>query len=89
MDISPIPPLYTDFDEDIENIFVRLILTSSRSIHRSEKRESAIFSHSRMDFTPKDRKTGSQKVKRDFVKKSALLYHISGEKTSPKNYTKR
>lgn len=69
MDISPIPPLYTDFDGDIENIFVRLILTSSRSIHRSEKRESAIFSHSRMDFTPKDRKTGSQKVKRDFVKK--------------------
>lgn len=53
MDISPIPPLYTDFDGDIENIFVRLILTSSRSIHRSEKRESAIFSHSRMDFTPK------------------------------------
>lgn len=89
MDISPIPPLYTDFDGDIENIFVRLILTSSRSIHRSEKRESAIFSHSRMDFTPKDRKTGSQKVKRDFVKKSALLYHIFGEKTSPKNYTKR
>lgn len=69
MDISPIPPLYTDFDGDIENIFVRLILTSSRSIHRSEKRESAIFSHSRMDFTPKDRKKGSQKVKRDFVKK--------------------
>lgn len=69
MDISPIPPLYTDFDGDIENIFVRLILTFSRSIHRSEKRESAIFSHSRMEFTPKDRKTGSQEVKRDFVKK--------------------
>ena len=69
MDISPIPPLYTDFDGDIENIFVRLILTSSRSIHRSEKRESAIFSHSRMDFTPKDRKTGSQKVKQNFMKK--------------------
>ena len=38
MDISPISPLYTDFDGDTENIFVQLILTSTRSIHRSEKR---------------------------------------------------
>lgn len=73
MDISPIPPLYIDFDGDTENIFVRLILTSTRSIHRSEKRESAIFSHQRMDFTLKDRKTGSQKVKRDFLKKKCAI----------------
>ena len=52
------------------------------------KTDLTIFLHQRMDFTPKDRKTGSQKVKRDFVKKSALLYHISGEKTRPNNYTK-
>lgn len=69
MDISPIPPLYTDFDGDIENIFVRLILTSSRSIHRSEKRESAIFFIRAWILPQKDRKTGSQKVKRDLVKK--------------------
>ena len=53
------------------------------------KADLTIFLHQRMDFTPKDRKTWSQKVKRDFVKKSALLYHISGEKTRPNNYTKR
>ena len=76
MDISPIPPLYTDFDGDIENIFVRLILTSSRSIHRSEKRESAIFSHSRMDFTPKERKTGSQKSNETFWKKCAIVSYF-------------
>lgn len=33
------------------------------------KADLTIFLHQRMDFTPKDRKTGSQKVKRDFVKK--------------------
>lgn len=33
------------------------------------KADLTIFLHQRMDFTPKDKKTGSQKVKRDFVKK--------------------
>lgn len=33
------------------------------------KADLTIFLHQRMDFTPKDRKTGPQKVKQDFVKK--------------------
>jgi len=52
------------------------------------KTDLTIFLHQRMDFTPKDRKTGSQKVKRDFVKKSALLYHISKSNARPLSHTK-
>ena len=61
MDISPISPLYTDFNGDTENIFVRLILTSTRNIHRSEKRESAIFSIRAWILPQKDRKKGLKK----------------------------
>lgn len=64
------PPLYTDFDGDTEMIFARLILTCTGKIHRSEKRESTIFSHPRMDFPPK--KAGNRgliQVKQDFLKK--------------------
>jgi len=52
------------------------------------KADSTISLHQRMDFTPKDRKTGSQKVKQNFVKKSALLYHIFEEKARPLSHTK-
>ena len=40
------------------------------------KADLTIFLHQRMDFTPKDRKTGSQKVKRDFVKKCAIVSYF-------------
>lgn len=71
MDISSIfPPLYTGFDGNTEMIFARLILTCTRSIHRSEKRESAIFPHQRMDFPPKEAgNRGLIQVKQDFLKK--------------------
>ena len=70
MDISPIPPLYTDFERNTEMIFARLVLTYTRSIHWSEKRESAVFSPSaRGFFTKKGRKSRVDTVKQDFLKK--------------------
>ena len=75
------PPLYTGFDGNTEMIFARLILTCTRSIHRSEKRESAIFPHQRMDFSPqRGRKSRVDTSQTRLFEKSALLYHISTKK---------
>ncbi|MBD9031940.1 MAG: hypothetical protein EGR19_07040 [Dialister sp.] len=40
------------------------------------KADSTISLHQRMDSTPKDRKTGSQKVKQNFVKKCAIVSYF-------------
>jgi len=44
------------------------------------KADSTISLHQRMDFTPKDRKTGSQKVKQNFVKKVRYCIIFSKKK---------
>lgn len=76
MDISPIPPLYIDFDGNTENIFVRLILTSTRSIHRSEKRESAIFSIRAWILPQKIEKRGLKKSNETLWKKVRIVSYF-------------
>lgn len=76
MDISPISPLYTDFDGDTENIFVQLILTSTRSIHRSEKRESAILSSAHGFYPKKIEKRVSKSQTRLCEKKCAIVSYF-------------
>ena len=57
------------FDGDTENILAWFIFYRQLLYPAMRKADLTIFLHQRMDFIPKDRKTGSQKVKRDFVKK--------------------
>lgn len=82
-------PLYTQILMGISKIFSSDLFWHPAVVSIVLKSGNRLFFLIRAWILPqKDRKTGSQKVKRDFVKKSALLYHIFGEKTRPNNYTK-
>lgn len=81
-------PLYTQILMGIPKIFSSDLFWHPPAVSIVLKNGNRLFFPSAHGFYPKKIEKRVSKSQTRLCKKSALLYHISGEKTRPNNYTK-